>query len=630
MTGERREACVNYVDKLLLEDLIEVSFSEWSSPAFVVPKKVKGQWRLVIDYRYLNSQTKADAHPLPRISEILQRQGKFKIWTVLDMKDGFHQIPLPEEYRDLTSMSTPKGTYRWKVMPMGLKNAPAIFQRIMDYILRDFDFADPYIDDVIIGSTGDTEEELLANHERDVERVLERLKEKGIVVSTKKVQMFMGQVEFCGHILTAGKRSPAPGKLLALQKWELPQVVTQLRGFLGLANYFSEYVPNYANLAGPLTSKLQLKRDEGKKGSQKVLKWQPHEIKAFEALKKALTESLELFQMQVDQPFVLETDASQYAVGAVLKQRIEGQWRPVSFFSRKLTTSQRKWTPREQETYAIVSALRKWAGWIGFQPVLILTDHKALESWVSEHVDTPSGPAGRRARWHETLSKFDIEVKYVPGNTNIVADALSRYAYPASKALQDCSWHGSLQDRAEMDKIMAEEFAQERLVGLLTPKGPFPTQCLMVMGPLSSGLNVVKKRLFGVSTRGGKTTHYEEDERLPQDVAVHPPTSVRAPKGPKVRFADQPEGGDTPTVPEPTLQVPVSETYRFDAKIRMEVLKKLGVPKCSVDLFSHEYNALELDFITRRRTPFLLTGAKCPRNIPVGQTPLFQTYQGCV
>ena len=256
MTGERWQGCIDIVDRFLSENLIETSFSEWSSPAFVVPKKVKGQWRLVIDYRYLNSVTRLDAHPLPRIGEILQRQGKFKIWTVLDMKDGFHQIPLKEEFRDLTSMSTPKGMYRWKVMPMGLKNAPAIFQRIMEYVLKDFDFADPYIDDIIIGSTGDTEEELLRNHERDVDAVLSRLKEKFFVVSTKKLQMFMRQVEFCGHVLVDGRRSPALGKLLALQKWELPQVVTQLRGFLGLANYFSDYVPNFANMAGPLTFKL--------------------------------------------------------------------------------------------------------------------------------------------------------------------------------------------------------------------------------------------------------------------------------------------------------------------------------------------------------------------------------------
>ena len=155
----------------------------------------------------------------------------------------------------------------------------------------------------------------------------------------------MKSVEFCGHVLDDGKRYPAPGKLLALQKWELPQVVTQLRGFLGLANYFSEYVPNFANTAGLLTSKLQLKREDGKKGSQVLLKWQPHEIKAFEDLKKALAQKLQLFQIQVDKPFVLESDASTFAVGAVLKQQIEGKWCPVAFFSRKLTGSQRKWTP---------------------------------------------------------------------------------------------------------------------------------------------------------------------------------------------------------------------------------------------------------------------------------------------
>ena len=202
----------------------------------------------------------------------------------------------------------------------------------MEYVLRDFPFADPYIDDIIIGSDGETEEELIENHERDVRQVLERMREKGLVVSTKKLQAFMREVEFCGHILKQGKRSPAPGKLMALQKWELPRVVTELRGFLGLANYFSEYVDHYADMAGPLTSKLQLKRDEGKKGSQKVLKWHESEKEAFEKLKQALAKGLELWHIHPDQPFVLETDASKAAVGAVPKQFIEGAWRPVSFF----------------------------------------------------------------------------------------------------------------------------------------------------------------------------------------------------------------------------------------------------------------------------------------------------------
>ena len=275
------------------------------------------------------------------------------------------------------------GVYHWIVMPMGLTNAASIFQRMMEWVLRDHDFADPYIDDVIIGSTGETAEEVFQNHVKDVRAVLKTLADHDILVSPKKVQMFMQEVEFCGHLLSEGKRSPAPGKLMVVQKWELPKNVTQLRGFLGLTNYYSSYVQGYAKLAGHLTSKLQLNREDGKKGSLKVLKWNPEEVMAFNLLKKALLEKLVLFQVQPDKPFMMRVDASRYACGAVLEQETDGKIHPVAFFSRKLSKGQQKWTPREQETYALVSALRKWAGWIGFQPVLILTDHKALERWVN-------------------------------------------------------------------------------------------------------------------------------------------------------------------------------------------------------------------------------------------------------
>ena len=125
---------------------------------------------------------------------------------------------------------------------------------------------------------------------------------------------------------------------------------------------------------------------------------------AFQAIKEALTEELELYHVHPDEAFFLRTDASRYAIGAVLEQKVEGNWVPVAFYRRRLVGTQYNWSPREQETYAVVSALRKWAGWIGYQPVIVKTDHKALENWVTEHVDTPSGPAGRRGRWHETFS----------------------------------------------------------------------------------------------------------------------------------------------------------------------------------------------------------------------------------
>ena len=156
-----------------------------------------------------------------------------------------------------------------------------------------------------------------------------------------------------------------------------------------------------------------------------------------------------LFLVDPDKGFVLRTDASDYAVGAVLEQvRCDGTHVPVAFWSRDLAEGQRQtWTAREKETYAIVCALRKWSGDIRLQPMVVCTDHQSLQGWHKEHVDTPSRPAARRARWHETFAKFDLSVVYVPGKDNTVADCLSRSAYPAGKAWMDISSHGDAEER---------------------------------------------------------------------------------------------------------------------------------------------------------------------------------------
>ena len=205
--------------------------------------------------------------------------------------------------------------------------------------------------------------------------------------------------------------------------------------------------------------------------------------------------------------FSLRTDASDYAIGAVLEQVLDdGRHVPVAFWSRVLAEGQRRtWTPREKEAYAIVMALRKWAGYIALYPVTVCTDHQSLQSWHKEHVDTPSGPASRRARWHETLAKFDLTVVYIPGKDNTVADCLSRWAYPASKGMTDISAHGDEAETAEakriieMERLMEEEGAKcfvvmaadaplstrvRRAVRVLAPEGAesdkhlFPESCL--------------------------------------------------------------------------------------------------------------------------------------------------------
>ena len=219
----------------------------------------------------------------------------------------------------------------------------------------------------------------------------------------------------------------------------------------------------HADISGPLHTMLQVGKSDGRKGSKKKLAWTTEAEEAFDNLKEGLLGQLGLFLVDPDKGFVLRTDASDYAVGAVLEQvRCDGTQYPVAFWSRVLAEGQRwTWTAREKETYAIVCALRKWSGHIGLQPVVVCTDHQSLQSWHKEHVDTPSVPAARPARWHETFAKFDLSVVYVPGKDNTVADCLSRWAYPADKAWMDISSHGDAEKLEEAKHIIELQNAME-------------------------------------------------------------------------------------------------------------------------------------------------------------------------
>jgi hypothetical protein len=225
--------------------------------------------------------------------------------------------------------------------------------------------------------------------------------------------------------------------------------------------------------------KLKLSRDEGKKGSQKVIEWDEKSLQAFEELKRKLADNLGLYQPHLDKPFIIRADASEIAVGAQLCQVLDGELRTVALFSRKLTSSQLNWAVKEKEMYAVVAAIHKWSGIINFQPVLVQTDHRALEHWVTENVDTPSGPRGRRGRWHEILSQFDLEIEYLPGEENVVADAMSRWAYPATSAKQDVSWHGSAKAKKEFQDQLAQEFQESRAL-LVIRAGPKKLQIVGV------------------------------------------------------------------------------------------------------------------------------------------------------
>jgi hypothetical protein len=360
------------------------------------------------------------------------------------------------------------------VVPQGINVGPALLQRDIDATCQGVRrHSHPYFDDILIATRripGQSDEELIEQHAVDVRETLAALEADKWVSDKAKVHLFMKRVEFVGHILGGGRRTPAPGKLAAVQQWQPPPNVSSLRGFLGLCNYYAGYVRMFAELAAPLQDKLKLPRELTRAGSKPPVTWTPEEEEAFRKLKEALVADLQLWHVDPAKPFVLKTDASDYAIGAVLEQypAVQGELtmdvvrEGGGYMSRKLTEGQRlRWDVRDKETYAVVSALEKWSGYLLGNKVVVLTDHKALESWYKEHV-AGIGPQGRRARWHAKMNQFQIEVIYIPGGSNEVADALSRWAYPASEGLRDSSWHGTPEDNEEMRKQIAEEKQRER------------------------------------------------------------------------------------------------------------------------------------------------------------------------
>ena len=335
LAGERAAAEQEIVEDFFARGWIKpCPATEWASNGFIVPKKEKGKWRLVVDYRQLNETTLPDAHPIPLIKNMLENQSKHKILTIVDLSKGFHQIPLHPESRAKTAMILAGRRYQWRVTPMGIKNGCAIYQQVLDHVLQGLDGADVYIDDIIIGSSGETKEELLANHDRDVCAVLDRLGKRELVASVSKTDFFVRSVQFCGNVLENGTRRPAPGRMLALERWEKPDNVGELRVFLGLANYYLGYVQNYASIATPLIEMLK-NLPKHKNGKRVGLTWNASANEAFLKVKRAITDIVPLQLADWDKVFVFTLDGSNWAVGAALLQEgPDGALRPLAFFSR--------------------------------------------------------------------------------------------------------------------------------------------------------------------------------------------------------------------------------------------------------------------------------------------------------
>lgn len=402
--------------KLLELGHIRPSCSPYGAPVMFVKKKPDAQGkvnlRLVTDFRGLNQITVKDAFPLPTVSELLDRIGKAQVFSKLDLAAGFNQQRIEESSIHKTAFRTRYGHYEYVVVPFGLCNAPSSFQRLLAHCLQPLgpDFCMVYIDDILVFSKD------IKSHAVHLRRVLERLREHQLYARASKCAFFQSEVSYLGHTVSGTGIEVDKTKVAAIEQWPVPRNARQLQSFLGAANYFRRFIARMSHVAAPLHEMLKKERLEG------PWVWGERQQTAFEALKRALSTAPVLRRPDPDLPYILYTDASDQAVGAVLMQDAGEGPQPIAYLSRRHSPAERNYPTREKELLAIVEALKEWRYYLAASEVAVFTDHDSLRYLMTQRLPL----MGRMARWLEATQEFNLSIGYVPGKANVVADALSR------------------------------------------------------------------------------------------------------------------------------------------------------------------------------------------------------------
>jgi len=398
------------VDTMLRQGLIERSCSEWASNVVIVTKK-DGTPRFCIDYRQLNNKTRKDAYPLPLIGECLDTLGGASWFSTFDLRAGYHQLALHPRDRHKTAFITRGGSFQFKVLPFGLCGSPASFSRLMGLVMAGLNFAICliYLDDIIVFSND------LDTHLQRLKQVLERLAAVNLKLKPSKCHLLQRQVLFLGHIVSHEGIGTDPKKVEAVKSWPTPTKLKEVRAFLGLCSYYRKFVPEFAHIGRPLHA---LTRKDVR------FHWSDECDSAFEQLKTALTEA-PILALPVDEGmYVLDTDASGEAIGAVLSQVQQGMERVICYGSRLCSTAEQNYDVTRRELLAIIYFLKLYRPYLLGRRFLLRTDHSALQ-WLRR---TPV-PIGQQARWLTTIEEFDFEVQHRAGSAHLNADALSRRPY---------------------------------------------------------------------------------------------------------------------------------------------------------------------------------------------------------
>lgn len=364
---KKREVMKGEVDYLLKHDMAKRSHSAWSSPCILVPKP-DGTSRLCTDYRRVNAVTVPDSYPLPRIEDCIDQIGSAVFVSKLDLLKGYWQVPLTPRASDISAFVTPDNFVQYTVMPFGMCNAPATFQRLVNIVFEDIPNCTAYLDDVVIHSPTWDE------HLSTLRLVFHRLENASLTLNLAKCEFGKATVTYLGKQVGRGQVRPIASKVEAIVSYPAPKTRRQLRRFLGMVGYYRTFCKNFSTVVAPLTTL----------SSPKVpFKWSAECSAAFESAKALLCNAPVLTAPNFDKPFKLEVDASIVGAGAVLLQEDEeGVDRPISFFSRKFNPCQARYSTIEQETLALLLALQFFEVYVGSSvvPVKVFTDQILLHS----------------------------------------------------------------------------------------------------------------------------------------------------------------------------------------------------------------------------------------------------------
>ena len=414
-----KEEVQKQVDKMLKQNIIENSISEWNSPLLLVPKKSTDdtkKWRLVIDYRKLNDALQDDKFPLPNIEEVIDSLSGAKYFSHLDLSQGYYQCEIKPEDRPITAFSTSQGQYQMTRLPMGLKVSPSTFSRLMTVAMTGLNMEKclVYLDDIIVfGKT-------LDQHNKNLSDIFERLRQTNLKLNPQKCNFLKTELLYLGHLVSMEGIKPDPSKIEIIKQWSSPQTADEVKRFVAFANYYRKHIKNFALHCNPL-NKLTRKSVE--------FVWTEECEHSFQYLKKCFVNPpvLDYPDFSDKNTFTLHTDASGNAIGAVLSNLNS---RPIAFASKALNKAEANYSTIEKELLALVWAIRHFRPYLYGRKFDVYTDHRPLV-----YLFTLTDPSSRLTKFRLALEEYNFEVMYKKGSENVVADALSRISIEDLKAL---------------------------------------------------------------------------------------------------------------------------------------------------------------------------------------------------